>query len=98
MIKYTPIILWGRIVFDKRNVLLLKLREKGTSRLLLDVEIKGQKDISLIAFKYGWSSEAYVFKKAIKGRIYQIRTAVKDEDGNISAFSDWTEIINNKGE
>ena len=87
---YLPLILGWHIRF-KQNLkgCLIQIRIKGTTELLVDVEVDGENTT------FGWSYTSYVFQEAIKDTVYQVRKAIRDERGNVLPFSDWVDEINN---
>ena len=83
-IVHSPLVISGLFSFEQDiSKFIIQIRKKGTSLLLADVEVG--------AVKAGlqWRNEPYVFPESIKDTAYQVRTAVKNFNGNISAFSDW---------
>ena len=81
---YSPLVISGLFSFEQDlSKFVIQVRKKGTGLLLADVEVG--------ATRAGlqWRNDPYVFKDSIKDTVYQIRTAVRDYNGTVSAFSNW---------
>jgi len=83
---YAPLVIQGIETFDQDfRKFLIQIRLKGTTLLLVDVEVGGHKK------GLKWISDPYIFPEAIKDSVYQIRSATKDNEGNTSVFSAWVD-------
>ena len=81
---YAPLVVQGIKTFDQDfRKFLVQIRLKGTTQLLVNVEIGGHKN------GLTWVSDPYIFPEAVKDSIYQIRTATKDNESNTSVYSSW---------